>query len=239
LASKLKDFNVTVGPIVDSTRKIYRKRLSMSMDERASGKKQTILAPPTNETLTQHSEIIDPVHQPRKDPEIFEKNTIDANAEPWLRESEFSTNDEDDPYQPSGITSPSSESTWKTQIDTINGVDSIDDLNKAAEIPSSNTVWTNIRQRYAGSSKEANENGSRFTPTPRRSIHSYKVTETSKETVTKMKDGTIARDFEYKKMTSNDQEEMGGYRKIVKLIPSLFLILIVLAVAYYIYISRK
>ena len=50
-----------------------------------------------------------------------------------------------------------------------------------------------------------------------------------------MKDGTIARDFEYKKLTSNDQEEIGGYRKIVKLIPSLFLILIVLAVAYYIY----
>ena len=88
---------------------------------------------------------------------------------------------------------------------------------------------------FQGSSKEANENGGRFTPTPRRSIHSYKVTETSKETVTKMKDGTIARDFEYKKLTSNDQEEIGGYRKIVKLIPSLFLILIVLAVAYYIY----
>ena len=88
---------------------------------------------------------------------------------------------------------------------------------------------------FQGSSKEANENGGRFTPTPRRSIHSYKVTETSKETVTKMKDGTIARDFEYKKLTSDDQEEIGGYRKIVKLIPSLFLILIVLAVAYYIY----
>ena len=88
---------------------------------------------------------------------------------------------------------------------------------------------------FEGSSKEANENGGRFTPTPRRSIHSYKVTETSKETVTKMKDGTIARDFEYKKLTSDDQEEIGGCRKIVKLIPSLFLILIVLAVAYYIY----
>ena len=88
---------------------------------------------------------------------------------------------------------------------------------------------------FKGSSKEANENGGRFTPTPRRSIHSYKVTETSKETVTTMKDGTIARDFEYKKLTSNDQEEIGGYRKIVKLIPSLFLILIVLTVAYYIY----
>ena len=88
---------------------------------------------------------------------------------------------------------------------------------------------------FKGSSKEANENGGRFTPTPRRSIHSYKVTETSKETVTTMKDGTIARDFEYKKLTSNDQEEIGGYRKIVKLIPSLFLILIILVVAYYIY----
>lgn len=79
----------------------------------------------------------------------------------------------------------------------------------------------------------------RYTPTPRRSIHSYKVTETSKETVTKMKDGTVSRDFDYKKTTSTSQDEIGGVRKALRFLPSLFLLLIVVAVGYYVYMVSK
>ena len=43
----------------------------------------------------------------------------------------------------------------------------------------------------------------RFTPTPRRSIHSYKVTEMSRETMVKTPDGIVTRDIEYTKSTSD------------------------------------
>ena len=50
----------------------------------------------------------------------------------------------------------------------------------------------------------ASREGERFTPTPRRSIHSYKVTEMSKETMIKTPDGIVTRDIEYRKSTSDD-----------------------------------
>jgi hypothetical protein len=50
----------------------------------------------------------------------------------------------------------------------------------------------------------------RFTPTPRRSIHSYKVTERTVETVVKSPDGNISRDFEYQKETTESTGEEGG-----------------------------
>ena len=82
----------------------------------------------------------------------------------------------------------------------------------------------------------------RYTPTPRRSIHSYKVTETSKETVTTMKDGTVSRNFDYKKETSTNQDEVGGaglFRRMLRYTPAMFLILIFLAVGYYIKMVSK
>ena len=78
----------------------------------------------------------------------------------------------------------------------------------------------------------------RYTPTPRRSIHSYKVTETSKETITKGKDGTISRDYDYKKTTSTSQGEVGTVGRFLRFLPSVFLLLIIAAVGYYIYVVR-
>ena len=90
-----------------------------------------------------------------------------------------------------------------------------------------------------GSNKEASAVDGRYTPTPRRSIHSYKVTETSKETITKGKDGVISRDYDYKKTTATSHGEIGAVGRFLRFLPSMFLLLIIAAVGYYIYVVRN
>ena len=50
------------------------------------------------------------------------------------------------------------------------------------------------------------DSGSPLTPTPRRSIHSYKVTETTKQVVTRSKDGRETRDIQH----TNERSESKG-----------------------------
>ena len=74
----------------------------------------------------------------------------------------------------------------------------------------------------------------RFTPTPRRSIHSYKVTETTTETMTKDKDGLVTRDVVTTKETTESKGVIGGARHILfKVLPWIFLLLIAAALVYY------
>jgi len=92
-----------------------------------------------------------------------------------------------------------------------------------------------LRQRFSGQKPEKTD---RFTPTPRRSIHSYKVTETTKQTMTKSKDGVVSQETTYVKETSDSTDEAGG-RSVVsvvlrKVLPGLLLVLILAALAYYI-----
>lgn len=227
LAEKLKEYDVAVGPIVESTRAVYRKKLSILMrgedNVDATGK----------DVEKKQSEKI--------------QSIVDETLEEEFKDGEFSADDEDDPYQPSCVILPSSSfQSPNSQNDSSNhgkSNDSTEYLLEASKLsvnsPLSNSIYTNIRQRFDGSNRESAVTDGRYTPTPRRSIHSYKVTETSKETVTKMKDGTISRDFDYKKTTSNSQDEIGGVRKTLKLLPPLFLGLIIMAVGYYITVSRK
>ena len=111
---------------------------------------------------------------------------------------------------------------------------------KIVESPAQNTSsLSSMRHRFLGEGRQNHDtSGQRFTPTPRRSIHSYKVTETTKQTMTKNPDGSISRDYDYKKVTSEDKGTIGGSGKIyalLKMLPGFFLLLIVIVVAYYIY----
>jgi len=56
------------------------------------------------------------------------------------------------------------------------------------------------------------DNGSPLTPTPRRSIHSYKVTETTKQVVTRNKDGVETRDIQH----TIERSESQGDKAAVK-----------------------
>lgn len=76
----------------------------------------------------------------------------------------------------------------------------------------------------------------RFTPTPRRSIHSYKVTETSKQTTVRTPDGNVKRDFSYKKITSDGMFEDGSTAQaIIRTLPKVFLAAILVAAGYFLY----
>jgi len=215
LAEKLKEFNITVGPIVESTRTVYQKKLAISMRE-------------SMKTVTTVDDTVSDVENNNLSETFNDK--VDAENEE-LKDAEFSADDDEDPYQPSCVNL----STSNCSKSTISN-DSPLSLRKPSEEFAN---FTNIRQRFNGSNKEANVVDGRYTPTPRRSIHSYKVTETSKETVTKAKDGTISRDYDYKKTTSTSEAEIGPVRRFVRFLPTIFMLLIIAAVGYYIYVSRK
>ena len=74
----------------------------------------------------------------------------------------------------------------------------------------------------------------RFTPTPRRSIHSYKVTEISKETMVKTPDGIVTRDIEYSKSTSDSLDTAKTFRqRVLYWSPRVILGFIVACVVFY------
>ena len=80
----------------------------------------------------------------------------------------------------------------------------------------------------------------KLTPTPRRSIHSYKVTETSKQVITRNRDGTETKDVYRTVERTEDGKKIGGQgngwsQKLVTLIKVVLLlgILAALAVAFF------
>ena len=71
----------------------------------------------------------------------------------------------------------------------------------------------------------------------RRSIHSYKVVETSRKTVTKDKDGNITEDTTVDKVTSETDskiEPAGRIARLIKVLPGILMLLILAALAYYV-----
>lgn len=221
LAIKLKEFNITVGPIVDSTRALYRKKLAITMRELISdvvevnGSSATNGHHDTSEIELQNGEF-----------SADDEEVLDGVARKDNLEDEQPSLD----VRPSVTPTPPTKDTKRISNRSAS---------KTSSIAKAKASLLEVRQRFTGSNKEARVGDERYTPTPRRSIHSYKVTESSKETVTKMKDGTISRDIDYTKTTSNSHGEVGPVRKFLRFLPSLFLLLIIAAVGYYIYVSRK
>jgi len=218
LTEQLKAFGVDVGPIVDSTRAIYRKKLAISMRENSA---------------------IDEVQKSNG----FHENA--GAADSGLQNggaADYSADEEalgvPEDSQESEDEQPSLEVRQSVTPTPEKRVSKKASTRSSSRLSGSNFMSpiNDIRQRITGSTKESSVSNDRYTPTPRRSIHSYKVTETSKETVTKTKDGSISRNFDYKKETSTSDDELDGTRnKIIRLLPRFFLLLILLAVGYYVY----
>jgi hypothetical protein len=99
------------------------------------------------------------------------------------------------------------------------------------------SIGVSLRQRFTGTPDDP-ERTDRFTPTPRRSIHSYKVTETTTETMTK--DGLVTRDVVTTKETTESKGVIGGAKHILfKVLPWIFLLLIAAALVYYLGLQRR
>lgn len=100
-------------------------------------------------------------------------------------------------------------------------------------------LGNSLRQRF---DKNRGEKPERFTPTPRRSIHTYKVTETTTQTMTKGKDGVVSIDKISTKETSESTNQTGGNKVaqvMRKVLPGVLMVLILLALAYYITSKKR
>jgi len=211
LLEALKKHGIEVGPIVDSTRPLYLKKLSAVLE----GGDQVDAASEEEEEEANGTDLDKSAAEFSADEEE-EAATEEVVADEGTEEEE-----EDD--QPSVV------------------------VKEATPKPASNksplaNLGQTIRQRFSGSVPAAKPKSDRFTPTPRRSIHSYKVVETSRKTVTKDKDGNITEDTSVDKVTSETDskiEPAGRIARLIKVLPGVLMLLILAALAYYVTSKRK
>jgi len=204
LRENLTKHGIEVGPIVDSTRPLYVKKLSAVLE----GGDQVDAASEEEE-----------VNGTDLDESVAEFSADEGE----VAATEEATEEDEDDDQPSVV------------------------VKEATPKPASNksplaNLGQSIRQRFSGSGTAEKPKSDRFTPTPRRSIHSYKVVETSRKTVTKDKDGNITEDITVDKVTSETDskiEPAGRIARLLKVLPGILMLLILAALAYYVTSKRK
>jgi len=225
LASNLKEFGVDVGPIVDSTRTLYKKKLAILLRENEAKDKVD-----GEEPQNGHEEPVIVTPEPTKRVSTRSRtSTKSTNGTQAAAAAEFSADEEvvseEDEEQPAIVVKKSTRASVTPKKTT------------SASSPSQ-SIGVSLRQRFTGTPDQ--DRTDRFTPTPRRSIHSYKVTETTTETMTKDKDGLVTRDVVTTKETTESKGVIGGARHILfKVLPWIFLLLIAAALVYYLGLRRK
>jgi len=223
LASNLKEFGVDVGPIVDSTRTLYKKKLAILLRENEA--KDKVDGEPEPQNGHEEPVIVAPIKRVSTRSRTSTKSTNGGQAA-----AEFSADEEvvseEDEEQPAIVVKKSTRASVTPKKTT------------SASSPLQ-SIGVSLRQRFTGTPDDQ-ERTDRFTPTPRRSIHSYKVTETTTETMTKDKDGLVTRDVVTTKETTESKGVIGGARHILfKVLPWIFLLLIAAALVYYLGLRRK
>jgi len=189
----LQENEVDVGPIVDSTRPFYKKKLALIL----RGENGVV-----NGSNRDFSDT-----EPETDPE------------------------EDD--QPSGVTSPQ-----EKRPSTRSHVSSSSSTKKSPG--KSSTVTSGLRKRL-NLTEELESSSFRSTPTPRRSIHSYKVTETTRQTIVREHDGTERRDTTHvlERSENKGDDELDAvaakstFLSARRLIVALLLLAVLASVLYY------
>jgi len=196
----LRQNGVDAGPIVDSTRDIYKRKLVA--------------------VLTDDDD----------DPVVTSNGVEFSDTEPESPDSSVNvTNGDDD--QPDGVSSPVTRRS--------NGVGK-----KSSSSSSSKTASrSGLRQRF-GLDKEDVSEVIRNTPTARRSIHSYKVTETTTHHVTRTKDGLETRDSTHTivktENTGVDDKPsrlLSWLKAFLRRLLLLLLIALILIALYYVYVK--
>jgi len=222
LYERLKEFGVDVGPIVDSTRHLYQKKLAILI---RGG--DTVSSPSADRTDSNG-------HDCEETTNGFNGSTsaaaVATAATPAAKNgldqysADEDTEDGEEEAQPEAVVrkTPTKSSSKRSSASSKKAQSLAD---KASE----------LRQRFAGNSSREDD---RFTPTPRRSIHSYKVTEMSRETMVKTPDGIVTRDIEYTKATSDSLDTAKNIRqRVLHWAPRVLLGFIVACVVFYCYQS--
>jgi len=197
----LQENNVDVGPIVNSTRTFYKKKLALIL----RGENGTL------------------------------NGTNGTNGDFSDTEPETEPDEEDD--QPSGVLTPQ-------EVPMTRSRSSASSKKTASKTETSITeMKTGLRKRL-NISDELDSSSLRNTPTPRRSIHTYKVTETTRQVVQLGADGVQKSDTTRvieKKETKGDAQlqssPKSGFLTLRKLV--LLLLLVLILVFAYVYMSKS
>jgi len=210
---------IEVGPIVGSTRKLYQRKLMAAI---------------RNESMNGGGGL--------------ENGADSLNGNGHLKDGEFSADDEEIDTSKVTTNGDSSNHEEVTQPQEDKKSETSEDSEDPQPSMVAKKTTPTIRQRFIGlSGADATDSkatsGERFTPTPRRSIHTYKVTEKSTESLVKNKDGTVNYDFDYTKVTSQQSNHLTTQRPrlatLLRILPGFFLILLGFVLAYYVYTKRK
>jgi len=190
----LKENGISPGPIVDSTRPFYKKKLALVL----RGENGVM-----NGTSNGDFSDTEPEDEPQED------------------------------EQPSAVTTPQ-----ERRTSTRSKVSSSSKKSLVTS-PASGLVTSGMRKRFNMTVDDLDS--SRNTPTPRRSIHTYKVSESTKQTITRSSDGNETRDTvhiversESKGETENPKSSFFSLKKIL-----LLLMLLALVAAIVFFVSKQ
>merc|ERR1712021_38492 len=230
LREQLTEHGVVVGPIVDSTRPLYQKKLAVVL----AGDNGAEEANDTNGEIEEEEE--EEVAPTKAASTRVSTRSTRSNI---AAAAEFSADEEEAILEEEPVASEATEDDDSDEQPSVV-------VKEATPKPASNksplqALGQTIRQRFSGPST-TEQKSDRFTPTPRRSIHSYKVTETTRKTVTKDKDGNVTEDVSIDKTTTETDSKVqpaGRMAGLLKVLPGILMLLILAALAYYVAAKRK
>jgi len=147
--------------------------------------------------------------------------------------------EEEEGDQPSAVISPKVETRTSTRSRVSS---SSKKSNKSAtQSPPASEPRTGLRKRI-NIADEIDSSLSRSTPTPRRSIHTYKITETTRTTEVLNKDGVQSRDTEHILERSQSAGSLGGAARSFpwkRVLVGLFILALLVAVGLYLANQKK
>jgi len=238
LLQSLKENNIEAGPIGNTTRDLYKKKLK----EALAGSAELVEEVSVNVTNGSEEGYSDTEPEDSANP-IVEEPEEDTGADSTHLSSE------DD--QPSGLSQPAlNTSTSKLTTDLNGSLDlSSSNLNSGSLSGNLDANGSTLRQRFA--TVDTLDSGVRYTPTARRSIHSYKVTEVTTHHIVKTRDGketkNVTHTIEKKESFGDDKvpgSEVKSYRvgawawRFLKTLSKLVLLALFVAALYYVYTNH-
>jgi len=218
----LRQHGIDAGPIVSSTRDVYKKKLSMILQNG-----DTAEDPPINGVAVEFSDT-----EPESADNSMETVEVTLPEPADDTDPEESKSSEDD--QPAGVSSPveirkSPRSSKSSLSPKVSGSPGRAGLRNRINVDQTDSALL------------------RTTPTPRRSIHSYKVTEKTTQLITRSKDGVETRDsthtIEKSENTGVEGEEAASkvwpwLKAFFRTLFNLILLTLFLVLFYYIYVNH-
>jgi len=148
--------------------------------------------------------------------------------------AEYSDNDTDPETEPEEEKTPASRKSTRRSASSKHSTSSQSPKKSPTKSPLGSMInnLSGLRQRVANDETDTGK----LTPTPRRSIHSYKVTETTKQTITKNRDGTETKDV-FRKVERMENGKVVGEEnkgKVMAIIIKVVLFVAILAAIYFV-----